>query len=240
MTGTHTAADYALRFDEARKLPSPEVDAFERAAGYAIDLERLEAVARVLACPVKVNLPSWQHGRVIYAATRRYLRASGLDAAQCLDIGTAKGFSALCLLWAVMDAGVAPSIDSVDVIDPNERTSRNTVAEVDGAKTLYEILEPWPEHDAIRFWKMTGRQWLTRNTGRVHVAFVDGKHSYEEVSWEAALLAQRQRPGDVVIFDDLQIPKVAQAVREVRGYAFELVQSAGGRTYAVAVKEGRC
>src|SRR3989304_7206134 len=76
----------------------PPVEAYE--AAFALERTRLEAAARVLACPIKAGPPNWQHGRVLYALTRRY-RLTAEGPLYCLDIGTAKGFSALCLLWAV-------------------------------------------------------------------------------------------------------------------------------------------
>src|SRR3989304_4481394 len=55
------------------------------------------AAAGVLACPIKARPPNWQHGRVLYALTRRY-RLTAEGPLYCLDIGTAKGFSAVWLL----------------------------------------------------------------------------------------------------------------------------------------------
>jgi hypothetical protein len=248
-----TVVAFEQAFTGAQAQAHPTIDAFEQRMGYALDRERLETAARVLACPVKANPPSWQHGRVLYAIARHYLQSFWLDATgvaddsrrlmkgdgepvSVLDIGTAKGFSALCLQWALNDAGVVGTVTSVDVIDPKDRVSRNTVAECDGLKTLAEILAPWPEASAIQFAQSTGRQWLTGHTARVHLASVDGKHSYSEVGWEAALLATRQHAGDVIFFDDMQIPGVAQAVHELSGYDVEPIECDARRRYAIARK----
>jgi hypothetical protein len=123
------------------------------------------------------------------------------------------------------------------VLDPNERVSRNTVAEVDGLKTLGEILAPWPEAQSITFLKSTGQKWLQEHPERVHVAFVDGKHSYEAVSWEGALLGERQQAGDIVMFDDVQIGGVAKAVKELTAYAIEYVDVLPNRRYAIGVRK---
>jgi predicted O-methyltransferase YrrM len=230
-----TVEQYAAAFHQERLVEYRVIDAIEQRCGYALDRQKLEAAARVLACPVKKSPPNWQHGRVLYAITRRYLEtATSLDA---LDIGTAKGFSALCLQWAGMDACVPGRVTSLDVLDPKERVSRNTVAEVDGLKTLGEILAPWPEAQAITFLKSTGQKWLQEHPERVHVAFVDGKHSYEAVSWEGALLAERQQTGDLVMFDDVQIEGVAKAVKELRAYDVEYVDVLPNRRYAIVVRK---
>jgi hypothetical protein len=212
----------------------PVVDAFERRMGYAIDPIKLTSAARVLACPVKANPPNWQHGRVLYAAVREYLhRVRPQEPGYLLDIGTAKGFSALCLYWAMWDGDYVGGVHSLDVIDPESRESRNTIAELDDPKSLYEVLEPWPEYQQIHFHKATGQQWLVAYSFRPNVAFVDGRHKYEVVSWEAALLAERQQSGDMAIFDDAQIAGVAKALKEQKAYELEYLEILPNRRYAI-------
>lgn len=214
----------------------PVVDAFEQQCGYAVDRAQLEAAAAVLACPVKKNPPNWQHGRVIYAAARRYLETAS-EQVSVLDVGTAKGFSALCLRWALRDAGVAGDVTSVDVIDPASAVSRNTVAEVDGPLTLRDILAPWPEAESIAFEQSTGVAWLEQHRERVHIAFVDGKHSGVVVRREGVLLAERQRSGDLAIFDDVHIPDVSVAVNSLMGdYRIKYLEVLPHRHYAIGVR----
>lgn len=240
MTRPATREDYdrAFRLEQARHYPT--IGAFEARTGYAIDRTRLETAARVLACPIKASEPNWQHGRVIYALTRRYLaERSTREAApvvRLLDIGTAKGFSALCFQWALLDAGVVGDVVSVDVLDPAAALARNSIADVDGPSTLRQLLEPWPDAEAITFLRTTGQLFLTGTPGRIGVAFVDGRHSYEAVSWEAVLLTERQRPGDVVIFDDIQIAGVARAVTELEAYEVEYLAPRPDRIYAIGVR----
>ena len=232
---TVSAAEYERIFALERANVYPMVDAFEQRMGYAVDREKLEAAARVLSCPFKASPPNWQHGRVIYAAWRKYLETSNVPVA-CLDIGTAKGFSALCARWALMDSGRLGLVASVDVMPLTSRVRRNTIAEVDGLLTLPEILEPWPESRDIAFRHMTGIDWLRERQRRVNLAFVDGKHQGEVVSIEGQLLADRQESGDLVIFDDVQIPGVMKAVRQLTAYDCEYLEVKPGRKYAIAVR----
>lgn len=234
-----TAEAYAAAFDTEREQSYPAIDAFEARMGAMVDRDDLVTAARVLACPVKAHPPNWQHGRVLYAAARHALEGAiraGLNGhpVTLLDIGTAKGFSALVLRWALRDAGIAGRVISLDVIDPFARVRRNTVAEVEGYKTLAETLAPWREAQLIEFVQSDSRAWLTAHTDRIHVAYVDGKHTYEAVSWDAALLAGRQKAGDLTVFDDVQIPGVAKAVRELRSYTVEYLAAKPERCYAIA------
>lgn len=224
---------YGQAFEVERLRSYPLVDAFEARCGYAIERKRLEDAARVLACPLKVNPPCWAHGRVLYSLVRQYLEGCR-SRVLMLDIGTAKSFSALCLQWALNDAQVQGTVVSVDVIDPRSREARNTVAELEGGKTLAELLAPWPEAGAIKFLHCTGVQWLTQYTGRIEVAFVDGKHQGTVVWKEGALLADRQQPGDLVIFDDVHLPDVRAAVASLSTYDVEWMSVLPNRAYAIA------
>lgn len=233
-----TVADYARIFEAERQNEYPVIDAFEARMGYAIDRAKLEEAARVLACPLKKNAPNWQHGRVIYAAVRKYL-AARLDSIRIVDIGTAKGFSALCLLWALQDAGLNGRVWSVDVLDPHDLVRRNTVAECDGYQTLADILAPWPEARQVTFSKMTGLACLATEKFQIHLAFIDGKHAHDVVLEEGRLLSQRQEAGDLAIFDDLQLIGSAVDQLESEGlYRFERLYIKPGRGYAVGVRRG--
>lgn len=229
----HTEERYAEAFAQARALSYPALDALEARLGYAIDRAWLDEAGRVLCCPIKSAAPHWQHGRLIYAVARDYLARRSDDVHTALDIGTAKGFSALCLRTAFDDAGVPCHLTSVDVMPPKARCYRNSVAELDGLKTLAEILAPFPEAADITFLESTGIAWLQDHQERVHVAFVDGKHTGDVVRQEGKLLAKRQQPGDIVIFDDCQMPQVSPAVVSLgEFYHLEYVQ-AEPREYAI-------
>lgn len=236
---------YDRAFEKERARVYPPVDAFEREQGYALDRAKMEEAARVLACPVKPNPPCWQHGRILYAVVRKYLEGrptaghpSLLPRYRFLDIGTAKGFSALVMLWAAQDSGVPRvRISSVDVLDPAVPSLRNSVADIgSNGLTLAEYLAPWPEAQQVGFWGMTAVDWLSRHPDRIHLAFVDGKHSTEAVAEEARLLSERQKPGDVILFDDLQMTPVRKGVGRLAGYDMRMIHAAPERAYMLAVK----
>jgi hypothetical protein len=57
------------------------------------------------------------------------------------------------------------------------------------------------------------------------------------VSWEGALLAERQQSGDLAMFDDVQMDGVAKAVKELRAYDIEYVDVLPNRRYAIGVRK---
>lgn len=236
-----TTSQYDAIFEKERGHSYPIIDAYERMHGYALDRDKLESMARTLACPLKVNPPNWQHGRVIYTTLRYFLTKQRFDQrVTLLDIGTAKGFSACVMSHAVGDSGSDCLIISVDVVDPNARVARNSAAELDGLKTLDEFVRGHNHPNVpINFFGRGSIPWLNyalEQNGRVPFAFVDGKHTYEQVCFESSALSQLQRPGDVVVFDDCQIEPVGRAVREARTYSVSYVDI-GPRTYAIGIRK---
>jgi len=230
-----TREQYDAAFQAERAREYPAVDAFEREYGYAVDRARLEDAARALACPVKPHPPNWQHGRILYALARDYLNDHD-GKMRFLDIGTAKGFSALVMAWAVKDSGRKVRITSCDVLEPKQPMYRNSVADLDGPKTLAEYLAPWPEAAVVGFWGIKAADWLRRSEGRVHLAFVDGKHSTEAVIEEAELLAARQIKDDLVLFDDLQMLPVRKAFGRIEGYDRQEIRASRERVYGLAIR----
>lgn len=240
-------SEYDSIFQKERTHSYPIVDMYERMHEFAIDRTKLESMARVLACPLKVNPPNWQHGRVLYTTLRFFIenlfKPTVGEIAMFLDIGTAKGFSACVMSHAVADAKkVFAQIVSIDVINPNARVMRNSVVEVDGFQSIPEFVRGHlVENDfvGVDFLGGGSTDWLKRAVKmktRIPFAFVDGKHTYEQVSYEAASLYACQQKGDVVVFDDCQIEPVGRAVADIRGYYDVRYVDIGPRNYAVAVR----
>jgi predicted O-methyltransferase YrrM len=174
-------------------------------------------MAKVLACPMKERAPNWQHGRVLYSLARKVGELwRDAEAVTLVDIGTAKGFSALCMAWGLSDAGARGVVHSFDVIDPLERVERNTVAELDGLKNVPELVEPFmPAGKAVsvEFHRVPGMLFDQAVTvERIPLAFIDGKHKATDVFSEAGKIADRQRAGDFILFDDWQIPGVRDGI----------------------------
>lgn len=237
---TPTREDYMRIFETECANEYPVLDEFERKLGYAVERDKLEDAARTMACPLKVNPPNWQHGRVIYALIRK-LAAAGAEG-DFLDIGTAKGFSAVVASWAIEDAGLTERVlHSVDVMQPEDRVRRNSVLELDGYKTIAEYtgryLAPSVTTQFYGGGSLAVLRALHHADARIAFAFVDGKHDTDTVASEAAMLARLQRPGAMVLFDDVQIPAVAAGVKRATGYAIEMLAIGPQRCYAIGVRK---
>lgn len=235
-----TKADFDRVFEEERQRIYPQVDEYERQTGYAMDRGRLESMARTLECPLKRSPPNWQHGRVLYSSAREWLQSHPSEfPGLFLDVGTAKGFSALCMAWALRDHGILGAVHSVDVIGPSECVPRNSVAELDGLLTLHDFVEPHLPTDGIvtLTWFGGGSdEYFKTGRERICFAFVDGKHTRAQVERDAANIAARQVRGDMIVFDDVNIPGVWDGVKTLRGYGFDKLVVSTERTYCIATK----
>lgn len=232
--------EYDAAFQRGRAIQYPELDRLEVLAGYAVDRDRLEAAARILQCPIKANAPNWQHGRVLYTLARQYIEWAKAPTT-FLDIGTAKGFSACVLSWAIADADVCGHrIVSLDIVEPDLLVRRNSVIECEKLMTVQQFVAPFiaPMID-VKFYGKGAAHWLIQTPEDVHVgfAFVDGKHTFQAVAFEALAIEKRQREGDVIVFDDTQIADVYKATLQLRRYRRDGVHLSGARrSYCVAVK----
>ena len=232
-----TQLEYDKAFGRELRSRYRVIDAYEERLAFKVDEGRLEAAARVLACPVKVNPPNWQHGRVIYATAMRYMMYQR-EPVVFLDIGTAKGFSACVMTWAIAASGRNHEVVSVDVMEPTDRVARNSVAELDGFKTIAEFVEPFIDPTVkTSFFGGGSLLWLREHHDHIGFAFVDGKHTYDMVMAEHEEISKRQQLGDIIVFDDLQIEPVHRAVSKLKGYDVLKLDTGAGRKYAIAFKQ---
>jgi predicted O-methyltransferase YrrM len=235
-----TPEAYAAAFEAERQVEYPVMDALEERYGYKIERDLLERMARVLACPLKHNPPNWQHGRLIYALGRHRLAQGAVTF--MLDIGTAKGFSACCMAWALHDAArgeLRTLIYSVDIIDPTSNQPRNSVFDgqaENGVSSYTKPFLPPPDHYCA-VWAMPGRNELDEQIG---FAFIDGAHSYSGVKADIELVVPRQKPGDIILLDDASLPGVRAAIADTlkprSDYDMEHIDLTAKRSYCIATR----
>lgn len=232
---------------EAEKQNSyPEIDAYEQKAGHAVDAGWLHELALHTQIVIKDSPLCYQHGRVLYAALRRYLQEHS-GPLTILETGTARGFSAVVMARALEDAGAQGRIITFDLLPHDTAMYWNCIDDHDKPKTRRGLLTPWAPliDQRIIFAESDSRIGLARTaTGRVGFAFLDGAHSYEDVLNEFEAVAARQQEGDIIVFDDYSenvFPGLVRAVDEgsrLWGYEADVIRSNQQRAYVVARKRG--
>lgn len=247
---------YLSLWEEARATASPDVAAFEAEAGFSVDAAWLDDLALHTQIVIKESRLCYQHGRVLYAALRRYLAGlarewdalgvpQGRRVAGIFETGTARGFSSVCMAKALADADCAGKIVTVDLLPHTTRMYWNCIDDHEGPKSRAELLSPWAElvDPYLVFIESDNRIGIRRTAmGRIHFAFLDGAHGYEDVAAEFSMVQQRQKAGDVIVFDDYNpvlFPGIIRGVDEgcVRwGYEKQVIGSGDARAYVIARK----
>jgi predicted O-methyltransferase YrrM len=225
----------------------PEIDEFEVANAFAISPAWLHDLALHTQVVVKKSPLCYAHGRILYSTLSRYLSENPLfSKINILETGTARGFSSLCMARALFDMGRHGSIMTFDTLPHRVPIYWNCVDDVNGKRSREALLAPWADlvHEYLVFLQGDTRMMLRRvNLGRVHFAFLDGAHTRADVIFEFRQVAGRQRPGDIVVFDDYtpsQYPGLVKAVDEIcnsYNYAPKKISAHSGRGYVVAVKQ---
>jgi hypothetical protein len=238
---------YLRLFESARGVSYPEVDRFEREIGAAIDRSFLDELALHTQVVVKDSPLMWPHGRILYSALTDYLQkhpAGGpTDRITILETGTARGFSALCMAKALQDAARPGVILTTDIVPHEQKIFWNCIDDLEGKRSRRELLEPWQDlvsRFIVFLWGDSISILPSLSADRIHFAFIDGAHSYDDVMFEFKHVAAKQKSGDLIVFDDVnktQFPGIFRAVEDIctrYGYSRRDISSGGPRHYVIA------
>jgi len=242
--------EYLQLAKEVRFNKYSQIDEYEQQTGFAIDQEWLHNLALHTQVVVKDSPLCYAHGRVLYSALSNYLKdhqhASLTKTVTIWETGTARGFSALCMARALKDQQRFGTIVTFDVLPHRTPMYWNCIDDWDGPKTRAELLRPWKDlvQNYVLFNQGDTRLELPKiQAERIHFAFLDGAHTYEDVIFEFEQIYERQLPGDTIVYDDYtpqQFPGLVKAVdlicKKYRYHRNDL-QAHSGRGYVVAVKQ---
>jgi len=228
----------------------PEIDQYEKKVGYAIDMDWMHELALHTQVVKKESPLCYAHGRILYSSLSYYLnnniQKSNNHRISILETGTARGFSSLCMAKALKDSNKSGAIITFDVLPHRTRMYWNCIDDHDGPKSRAELLEPWKDlvQRYIIFHQGNTRLEMPKvQAERIHFAFLDGTHTYEDVLFEFHQIQMRQQPGDMIVYDDYtpkKFPGIVRAVDQIcEEYQYHRTElkAHGGRGYIVAEKE---
>jgi len=246
-----SAEQYLSLAEKVQQQQYPEIEQFEQQSGFQIPVVWLNELALQTQVVIKSSPLCYAHGRVLYSALSSYLTShpsnSTTQRINIWETGTARGFSALCMARALQDQQRPGMILTFDVLPHQTKMYWNCIADhQQGPLTRAELLQPWQKllEDYVIFHQGDTRLELPKvQTERIHFAFLDGAHTYEDVMFEFTQVKDRQLPGDVIVYDDYtaaQFPGLVQAVDEIcqqHRYHRTDLRAHSGRGYVVAIKE---
>ncbi len=235
---------------EASKKEFAEIDLFEKKSGYAIDQNWFHELALHTQIAIKKNELCYQHGRLLYSTLSKYLDDHSIieigPGLKIIETGTARGFSSLCMAKALSDQFRAGTILTFDFLPHNIQMYWNCIHDNDGPKSRAELLQPWYNlvEQYIIFHQGDTRLEIPKfHLDRIHFAFLDGAHTYEDVIFEFNHIRNRQMSGDIIIYDDYtpnQYPGIVKAIDKIceeNQYSRTTLHVHTGRGYVVAEKE---
>ena len=236
---------YLEIWEKAKRRSYPVVDQFEKDSHFSIDHDWLHELALHTQVVIKESEICYQHGRLLYAALSNYLHKNNCDSVNILETGTARGFSSLCMAKALQDREKEGKIVTLDPLPHNERMYWNCIDDLEGAKSRVELLANYSDlvSQYVLFLEGKSKDTLDKlELSRIHFAFLDGGHDYEDVKSEVCYVRQRQEKEDIIFFDDYQqeyFPGIVKAVGELESdgsHHINIVVANDQRGYAIAEK----
>lgn len=223
----------------------PQMDAFLAGRPYQIDRDWLNALALHTQVVIKQSPLNFQHGRMLFALVREQSDAMDVDDDMViLETGTARGFSALCMARALIDAGRAGHVVTSDLIPHHHPMIWNCIDDLDGPRSRDALLAPWPrERGRVVFLSGDTLDTLSRTgLSRIHFAFLDGAHLEKPLMSEYRYVAARQQAGDRIVFDDVtpgHFDGIVSAIARIEAegdYEIERLNLEPRRGYAIATR----
>lgn len=237
--------DYYLSiYEKAKNEKFLEIDNLENSTGFNVDKSWLDELALHTQVVKKKSAINYQHGRVLYSILRKYIQDQKINYIKILEIGTARGFSSICMSKAIIDSKINGKISTIDIISNKNKIFWNCIDDHDGKKSRQELLNPWEEQlKNINF--LTGPSSLILkkiNYDRINFAYIDGMHDDFNVRKEFKFISMKQIKGDFIIFDDYStnFPDIIRFVNEIRDdevYEIKIVSSSKYRSYAILQKQ---
>ena len=161
-----------------------------------------------------------EHGQLLYQLVRE--RRDQVRPVVALDIGTARGFSAVVMARAMLDSGMEGHVYTVDVIDHDEaldwHVEKHDCDDPLAGRliTRASIWSEWAAEERHRITPITGRSTAILGDwrhGPIDVALLDGSHTYQDVKAELGMLAGMMADDGVIVLDDVHFGVIVGSVR---------------------------
>ena len=184
------------------------------------DLLEIEDLALNTQIVIKKSKPNYNHGFLIFAALSHYLLTSRKEGQiSCLDIGTARGFSALLMSLVLKKYNKPNSIITIDTVPHTEKRKWNCILDGKEGISRKEIVDRFTYSQNIIFMNGKSSEILKRlHMNRIEFAFVDGDHRWRSLKHEIEFIEGRQEKNDIILFDDFtpkNYPDVVKAVNKL-------------------------
>lgn len=234
---------YLKKFEEVKNIKYENVDNFLPVKKYPIEKNWIDQLALHTQIVKKKSQINYQHGRILYSCLKEYILLNQHKYIEILEIGTARGFSSLCMSKSIMDCNVRGKIFTIDIIPHNKAFYWNCIDDHEKPKTRKELLSKWyKQMENINFITGPSRFALKKlNLKRINFAFIDGMHDILNIKREFNFISSRQKKNDIIIFDDVsdnfpEVIKYIENMKKLNIYEIQTLASEIDRSYAICTK----
>ena len=230
-----------LKLDYKNLLPNNMDDNFIIDQDFILDLAFL---TQVTIKSSKINI---DHGKILYSVLRNYIESNKIKKINIFEVGTAKGFSTLCMAKALYDHRIEGNIFSFDVLDHYKKRHWNSITDIENLNGISrnDLLKKWNYLIEKYCIFISGFSHLNINkiyVKRINFAFLDGSHYGHDIKFEFFKIAKYQQKGDIVFFDDYNKLKYPDLVKSIDDILFEfnynklIITGDEGRNYVISKK----
>tara|TARA_B100000886_G_scaffold127628_2_gene86050 strand:+ start:2305 stop:3192 length:888 start_codon:yes stop_codon:yes gene_type:complete len=216
-------AKYKENFEKSNQLENSQISKHYLFSKYSPDIEFIEKTAFTLQNVIKKTKNSYIHGYILYSYVSEYinllleLEGSHADQINILDIGTARGFSSLCMAKSLDDNKFNGKIFTFDILPNRISFFWNSHVDLSQGKTSrLELLKPWEDivnKYLIFFSTATFNSLRVVDIPKIHFAFIDGSHFFKDVIFEIKYIFKRLNENSILILDDYDINLFPGVVR---------------------------
>ncbi len=239
---------YKELFNEINQKSYDAIEKLEIEMNHSIDKKWIDDLALITQIVKKKSELNYSHGKALYCVLSNYLQKkinqNLKENLTILETGTARGFSAICMSKALIDKKINGKIITIDVISHNKEIYWNCIKDETGPKKRSELLENW-KHELENIIFLQGRSSVVLKmigVNRINFAFLDGQHDEQTIVNEFNFVAEKQKKGDIIFFDDINKDKFSELyffvenLSKKKEYFIKLIEVNQNRTYAIAEK----
>lgn len=213
------------------------------------DIEEFLRLSRIAPINPKRSVSSlinFERGMLLYALISKFRPKT------VLEIGTAEGYSTLCMAWAMSDNKINGKIFTVDPKSHNQIIERKIKIDKNDEPTTMSLSreELW-EKFALKEWidkievisGYSGEILKTKHFPKIEFCYIDGSHVYETVKQDFFVTLKLVSDKFLILFDDY-VPNdksgVTKLIDEEIKNTFETIFiKTNTKTQRIKLKEGK-
>lgn len=202
----------------------------------------LALITQVVKKDSKIN---WMHGFIIMKTLRSYVHDTNHHI-NIFETGTARGFSSIVMSYVLNELNKNFKIYTLDIIPHEKKIYWNCISDIKRGKvTRKMLLTDYSKYlKNISFISGISKNILTNlSFDRIHFAFLDGSHEYEDVKFEFEFVDKRNKTGDIIVLDDYTpgrfdgVVKLIEEIKLKKNYNLDFIDNNKDRGYVIIKKK---